>query len=97
MNVGTRINVIRELCAFEGRFAGTDSERRAANWLAREQNDDGGFNFAGRGGPSGIDDTSAPVQSLASAGRRGSADGGRRGDIGVIDQAARRADVGSLL
>ena len=46
--------------------------RRAANWLVREQNRDGGFNFAGRGGPSGIDDTSAPVQALAAAGRRGS-------------------------
>ena len=46
--------------------------RRAANWLAREQNRDGGFNFAGRGGPSGIDDTSAPVQALAAAARRGS-------------------------
>ena len=46
--------------------------RRATNWLVREQNRDGGFNFAGRGGPSGIDDTSAPVQALAAAGRRGS-------------------------
>jgi hypothetical protein len=46
--------------------------RRAANWLAGQQNRDGGFNFAGRGGPSGIDDTSAPVQALAAAGRRSS-------------------------
>jgi prenyltransferase beta subunit len=46
--------------------------RRAADWLVRQQNRDGGFNFAGRGGPSGIDDTSAPVQALAAAGRRGS-------------------------
>ena len=44
--------------------------RRAASWLARQQNRDGGFNFAGRGGPSGIDDTSAPVQALAAAGLR---------------------------
>jgi prenyltransferase beta subunit len=46
--------------------------RRAADWLVGQQNPDGGFNFAGRGGPSGIDDTSAPVQALAAAGRRGS-------------------------
>jgi energy-coupling factor transport system substrate-specific component len=46
--------------------------RRAATWLVRQQNRDGGFNFAGRGGPSGIDDTSAPLQALVAAGRRGS-------------------------
>ena len=28
------MDVIRELCSFEGRAAGTDAERRAANWLA---------------------------------------------------------------
>ena len=28
------MDVIRELCEFEGRLAGTDAERRAANWLA---------------------------------------------------------------
>lgn len=29
-----RIELIRGLCSFEGRRAGTDAERRAANWLA---------------------------------------------------------------
>jgi hypothetical protein len=29
-----RIELIRELCSFEGRLTGTDAERRAANWLA---------------------------------------------------------------
>ncbi|HKG85999.1 MAG TPA: hypothetical protein VKB16_23060, partial [Beijerinckiaceae bacterium] len=28
------MEVIRELCSFEGRRAGTDAERRAASWLA---------------------------------------------------------------
>ena len=28
------MDVIRELCSFENRLAGTDAERRAANWLA---------------------------------------------------------------
>jgi energy-coupling factor transport system substrate-specific component len=51
--------------------------RSAAGWLAAQQNHDGGFNFADRGGPSGIDDTSAPVQGLVAAGRRGSRTVGR--------------------
>src|SRR5436190_6971244 len=29
-----RMEVIRELCSFEGRLTGTDAERRAAKWLA---------------------------------------------------------------
>src|SRR5215212_7838532 len=35
------MDVIRELCAFEGRFAGTDAERRAANWVAGSLRDSG--------------------------------------------------------
>ena len=34
MDAEARIELIRDLCSFEGRVAGTDSERRAANWLA---------------------------------------------------------------
>lgn len=34
MDVAARMEVIRELCSFEGRLAGTDAERRAANRLA---------------------------------------------------------------
>ncbi len=34
MNSQGRIEIIRELCSFEGRLAGTDAERRAANRLA---------------------------------------------------------------
>jgi prenyltransferase beta subunit len=44
--------------------------RRAARWLERHQNSDGGFNVGGRG-PSGIDDTGYAAQALAAAGRRG--------------------------
>jgi energy-coupling factor transport system substrate-specific component len=44
--------------------------RRAARWVAGQANDDGGFNFDGKGAPSGIDDTGAAVQALAAAGRR---------------------------
>jgi Squalene-hopene cyclase C-terminal domain/Family of unknown function (DUF6580)/Prenyltransferase and squalene oxidase repeat len=47
--------------------------RRAARWVAGQANDDGGFNFDGKGAPSGIDDTGAAVQALAAAGRRDTA------------------------
>ena len=33
MDVAARMEVIRELCSFEGRRTGTDAERRAGNWL----------------------------------------------------------------
>jgi energy-coupling factor transport system substrate-specific component len=54
-----------------GRPANDRTIRAAAGWLAGQHNADGGFNFAGRGGPSGIDDTAAAVQGLAAAGKRG--------------------------
>jgi energy-coupling factor transport system substrate-specific component len=56
-----------------GRKAGSPPVRRGARWIERQANRDGGFNFAGRGGPSGVDDTSAALLALAAAGRRGGA------------------------
>ncbi len=53
-----------------GRSTRNRAIRRAADWIVSEANDDGGFNFAGRGGPSGIDDTGAALQALAAAGRK---------------------------
>jgi energy-coupling factor transport system substrate-specific component len=53
-----------------GRTAHERAIRRAAAWIAGQANPDGGFNFAGRGGPSGIDDTGAALQALAAGGRR---------------------------
>ena len=41
--------------------------RRAASWLVRQQNGDGGFSFAVRGDPSDIDDTAAVLEALAVA------------------------------
>ncbi len=41
---------------------------RSVRWLESQQNPDGGFNFAGKGGQSGVDDTSAPLQALVAAG-----------------------------
>ena len=63
-----------------GRGRRSRAVRRAADWIAGEANRDGGFNFAGQGGPSGIDDTGAAVQALAAAGRRRS---------GIVKRAAR--------
>ncbi len=57
-----------------GRPPGDAAVRRATGWLAGQQNDDGGFSAAGRGGASGVDDTAAAVQGLLRGGRgRGSA------------------------
>jgi hypothetical protein len=53
--------------------AGAKGLKRSARWLAAQQNPDGGFNFAGKGGESGIDDTSAPLQALVAAGGHGKA------------------------
>jgi energy-coupling factor transport system substrate-specific component len=52
-----------------GRSTGDRRVRRAGSWIAGQQNRDGGFNFGGRGGPSGVDDTAAALQGLRSAGR----------------------------
>jgi hypothetical protein len=53
----------------DGRSAGSTVVRRAAAWLAREQNVDGGFSFAERGAAGDVDDTGAVLQALGSAGR----------------------------
>jgi hypothetical protein len=41
VDAAARMEVIRELCSFEGRRAGSDAERRAANWLATRLRDTG--------------------------------------------------------
>ena len=51
-----------------GRSRHNRAVRRAAKWVAGQRNPDGGFNFAGRGSPSGIDDTAAALQALVAAG-----------------------------
>jgi energy-coupling factor transport system substrate-specific component len=53
-----------------GRSTGNRRVRRAADWIVRQANRDGGFNFGGRGGPSGVDDTGAALQALVAGGRR---------------------------
>jgi len=51
--------------------------KRAARWIERHQNADGGFNVGGRGA-SGIDDTASAVQALKLAGRTSAARRGAR-------------------
>jgi energy-coupling factor transport system substrate-specific component len=51
-----------------GRVSGDGAVGRARRWLARQQNADGGFNFFGRGGASGIDDTAAALEGLVAGG-----------------------------
>jgi hypothetical protein len=60
-----------------GLSASSRTVRRAAAWLARQQNADGGFSVRARGGASTIDDTGYVIQALAAAGR-GSTRGVRR-------------------
>lgn len=52
-----------------GRGPRDGAVRSATRFIARQQNRDGGFNFAGRGGRSGVDDTAAAVQGLVAGGR----------------------------
>jgi energy-coupling factor transport system substrate-specific component len=51
-----------------GEPAGSARVAGAARWIARHEDRDGGFNFAGAGA-SDIDDTGAALQALAAAGR----------------------------
>ena len=61
-----------------GRSPRNPAVRRAVAYLLREQNRNGGWSTTGRGAPSTIDDTSAVLQALVSAGRRTSS-AARRG------------------
>jgi energy-coupling factor transport system substrate-specific component len=52
-----------------GRSTRDGTVRKAAAWVVSQQNRDGGFNFGGRGAPSGVDDTAGALQALVAAGR----------------------------
>jgi energy-coupling factor transport system substrate-specific component len=53
----------------QGRSPRSARIRRAASFVARQQNGDGGFSYSRRGASSGIDDTAAALQALVAAGR----------------------------
>jgi energy-coupling factor transport system substrate-specific component len=50
------------------RAAGVVPTRTTLGWLVRQQDSDGGFNFATRGGASDVDDTGAALEALAGVG-----------------------------
>ena len=52
-----------------GRSTNSAAVRRAGAWLASQQNSDGGFSYATRGGGTFVDETGAALQGLAAAGR----------------------------
>ncbi|MEJ7891868.1 MAG: prenyltransferase/squalene oxidase repeat-containing protein [Solirubrobacteraceae bacterium] len=62
--VNTTAFAVLALKATGGEIGGDD-----VRWLKSQQNPDGGFNFAGKGGASGVDDTSAPLQAIVAAGQ----------------------------
>jgi energy-coupling factor transport system substrate-specific component len=51
--------------------AGETPSSRTLDWLARQRDQDGGFNFGTAGGPSDIDDTGAVLEALARPDPRG--------------------------
>jgi energy-coupling factor transport system substrate-specific component len=59
------------LTAFEILALGAAGQRsaiaKAAGWLERNQNADGGFSFGTRGDPSDVDDTAAAIEALVVA------------------------------
>ena len=68
-------------CAPPGRPPRDRVVRAGAAFIAGQANADGGFNFDGRGGPSGADDTGSAMQALAVAGSRGSRGDAARGAL----------------
>lgn len=54
------------------RSTGRPAPKATVTWLLKEQNRDGGWSLAGRGGQSGVDDTAAVLMALVAAGRRDS-------------------------
>jgi energy-coupling factor transport system substrate-specific component len=53
------------------RSDGVAPPAKTVDWLIRQQDADGGFNFATRGGGSDVDDTGAALQALAGVGGSG--------------------------
>jgi prenyltransferase beta subunit len=72
-----RLLNITAFAVFALRAAGHSARDRAVaaagRWIAGHQDADGGYNFAGRGGTSDVDDTAAALQALLDAGIGGGA------------------------
>lgn len=63
------------------RAAGVTPPANTIAWLTRQQDSDGGFNFATKGGGSDVDDTGAALEALA-----GTGDGGIARAVGFINR-----------
>jgi energy-coupling factor transport system substrate-specific component len=67
---GNLVN-ITSFAIFALRVAGTTSDNATVNaagrWLSSQQNRDGGFGYAGRGGGEDVDDTAAALQAVIDA------------------------------
>jgi prenyltransferase beta subunit len=70
------------------RADGVTPSARTIAWLVRQQDHDGGFNFATAGGSSDVDDTGAALEALAGAG--GSARRARRRAVAFIEREQNR-------
>ncbi len=70
------------------RADGVTPPARTIAWLVRQQDHDGGFNFATAGGSSDVDDTGAALEALAGAG--GSAGHARRRAVAFIEREQNR-------
>jgi energy-coupling factor transport system substrate-specific component len=66
-SVGNQVN-LTAFAVLALRGAGVAPPARSLAWLVRQQDRDGGFNFATAGGTSDVDDTGAAVQALSGAG-----------------------------
>ncbi len=80
-SVGEQVN-LTSFAVLALRSDGIAPPARTLAWLVRQQDGDGGFNFATAGGTSDVDDTGAALQALAGYG--GSAAGARRRAVGYI-------------
>jgi energy-coupling factor transport system substrate-specific component len=69
-----------------GHSPGFPAIREAAGWIERQQNNDGGFGFGGRGSLSDVDDTGAALQALADAGARNARSLGAAADYLIRSQ-----------
>ncbi len=72
------------------RAAGAAPPAASIGWLVRQQDSDGGFNFATRGGMSDPDDTGAALEALAGAGGSAASRARARGIRFLRDSAGRR-------
>ena len=68
-SVGDQVN-LTSFAVLALRAAGVAPSQRTLSWLSRQEDSDGGFNFATAGAVSDVDDTGATLEALAGGGAR---------------------------